>query len=656
MNISAPRKYTAFISYRHADNAEPGRQWATWLHHSLETYEVPPDLVGKTNLCGEPLPASLYPVFRDEVELPANADLTSQIKAALENSALLIVLCSPRAVASPFVADEIRYFKKLGRADRILAFIIDGEPNVADDLAKQQAGFRPDMECFPESLRYGVARSDGSIDWTSRSEPIAADVRPEGKAGQGFTNSVVYGQVLLAKANLSAGEAKQRARDYETRLALAKLKVIAGALGVPLGELTQRDKAYQLEKEQQRARILRRWLVVVGMLAILAVAAAACALWEQQRAVKARVQAEDLVDFLVSNLEEKLQPLVDVKLLGSINSRVETYYDISGKLEAQSDLALWNRATLYRNNGDLFRARGDNNGAITQYNQSLGILDELFKRNSGNSNCLAGLQLVYLKLGNVLQTQGLNQEAAKQFQLCQEVLQKLTRQYPEDLQYQWDQSTLYNSLGYLSRTNDLVKALQFFSDSLAIRSRLAALAPTNIQWQIELTSSHNNVGDVLLDQHKWAEALAHYQASLDLREAVADAAPQNHKLQSGLAFSYDRIGDFLSKTNNPQNDFGAALAYFQKSQVIREKLLKQDPENMNFQFGVWLSHYYQATAYLGLRRFDLAQFNAVAASNICQLALIKSPHHAQFLEASGQTAALFANLQSACEIKNKSNP
>lgn len=29
------RGYAFFISYRHADNKDPARQWASWLHHSL---------------------------------------------------------------------------------------------------------------------------------------------------------------------------------------------------------------------------------------------------------------------------------------------------------------------------------------------------------------------------------------------------------------------------------------------------------------------------------------------------------------------------------------------------------------------------------------------------------------------------------------------
>src|SRR5881392_3881747 len=106
------RRYAVFLSYRHADNKEPGRQWATWLHQILESYEVPTDLIGSTNRQGEPIPESLYPVFRDEEELPADADLTQNIRRALENSRLLVVLCSPGAVASRFVAEEIRYFKE----------------------------------------------------------------------------------------------------------------------------------------------------------------------------------------------------------------------------------------------------------------------------------------------------------------------------------------------------------------------------------------------------------------------------------------------------------------------------------------------------------------------------------------------------------------
>lgn len=138
------RHYAVFISYRHADNVEAGRKWASWLHERLETFEVPADFVGKPNQRGQPIPASLYPVFRDEEELPADADLSQNITHALDHSGMMVVLCSPRAVQSRYVADEIRYFKERGHADRILALMLDGEPNASDDLSKGSA-----LECFP---------------------------------------------------------------------------------------------------------------------------------------------------------------------------------------------------------------------------------------------------------------------------------------------------------------------------------------------------------------------------------------------------------------------------------------------------------------------------------------------------------------------------
>ena len=279
-----PRQYTVFLSYRHADNREAGRQWATWLHQMLETYEVPLELVGTPNSRGEPIPSTLYPVFRDEEELPADADLTKNVQRALEKSGLLLVLCSPRAVDSRFVAEEIRYFKELGRSDRIIALMIDGEPNASDDRAKQSSGIGAERECLPEPLRFGVARADGSVDWSARTEPIAADARPGGQPVQGWTTAAAFRDTLERENKLSLREIKDAVHEYEQRLNLAKLKVIAGALAVPLGTLSQRDKAMQLRKAQQRARVLRRWSAILALLALVAVAGGAIAYIQRNRA------------------------------------------------------------------------------------------------------------------------------------------------------------------------------------------------------------------------------------------------------------------------------------------------------------------------------------------------------------------------------------
>lgn len=288
------RRYSAFISYRHADNTQEGRRWAEWLHRALERYVVPPDLIGTPNLRGEPIRDSLYPIFRDEDELPANADLATGIRAALEVSDHLIVLCSPRSAVSPWVRKEVREFKELGRSDRILAIIIAGEPN-ADDPAKAREGILRDEECFCEELRFGAVREDGTLDWIIGTEPTAADLRPVGTRAEGFVTAEAYREHLTLNSSLTPDKIAARTEAYRQQLDHAVSKVTAGLLGVPLGQLKDRDAAHRAALAEAATARLRIFIVVITGLAIAALALAVFGLWQMVVARDAELLAQDQV-------------------------------------------------------------------------------------------------------------------------------------------------------------------------------------------------------------------------------------------------------------------------------------------------------------------------------------------------------------------------
>jgi len=270
MESSPPlRSFWCFISYRHADNAEQGRQWATWLHQQIETYEVPADLVGTVNGRGDTIPERIFPVFRDEEELPADADLASPIFRALDASKFLVVLCSPRAVQSNYVAEEITYYKKIGRSDRVLAALLHGMPGGGE------------QECFPKPLQHPVD-AEGRLIESQRAEPIAADFRLA-DGSEGWTSPEAYRQALSLTGS-KAGEVERLVGDYRKSMELAKLKIIAGVLGIPLGTLTQRDKVYQLEKERRRVRIFRRVAAAMAVLLVAAIAGGIFAMAKKKEA------------------------------------------------------------------------------------------------------------------------------------------------------------------------------------------------------------------------------------------------------------------------------------------------------------------------------------------------------------------------------------
>jgi eukaryotic-like serine/threonine-protein kinase len=119
-------KYKAFISYSHQD-----KKWGDWLHKKLETYRVSKGLIGKQTGVGV-VPKRLFPIFRDREELPTSSKLGEVIAQALQESSHLVIICSPRSAKSQWVNEEIKYFKRLGKAERILCLIVDGEPYGAD--------------------------------------------------------------------------------------------------------------------------------------------------------------------------------------------------------------------------------------------------------------------------------------------------------------------------------------------------------------------------------------------------------------------------------------------------------------------------------------------------------------------------------------------
>lgn len=71
-----------------------------WLHHALETYRLPRQLVGTESPFG-PVPRRLPPVFRDRDELPASGDLGANLRAALADSASRSCCAQPQGCQIP---------------------------------------------------------------------------------------------------------------------------------------------------------------------------------------------------------------------------------------------------------------------------------------------------------------------------------------------------------------------------------------------------------------------------------------------------------------------------------------------------------------------------------------------------------------------------
>lgn len=231
-------RYSAFISYNHRDQMH-----ARWLHRMLEGYRLPKHLRDAETPLGV-IGARLPPVFRDRDELAASTDLAQSVRDALLVSHALIVICSPNSAASRWVNEEIRTFIALGRRDRIISLVVDGQPGSRD----------PASDSFPPALFEGVD-----------TEPLAADLR---KAADGPND--------------------------------AKLKVIAALLAVPFDELRQREAARRQRRLMLVASVSGVLALAMSGLAVLALVSRNEAIEQRDLARQRSITAQRTVDFVKS--------------------------------------------------------------------------------------------------------------------------------------------------------------------------------------------------------------------------------------------------------------------------------------------------------------------------------------------------------------------
>lgn len=292
----ADARYSAFISYNHRDKA-----WATWLHRGLERYRIPRALRGRETRLGK-LRDRLPPVFRDRDELAASGDLAASVRAGLEAAATLVVICSPDAARSRWVNEEIRIFIDWGRGDAIRLIIVGGDPNAAD----------PVKESLPPALRVLPA------------EPLAADAR---KGMDGPTD--------------------------------ARLKIIAGVLGVPFDELRRREAQRRVRRLTLLAAAATAGLVLTSGLAAFALISRAEAVRQRTLAERRTLTAERTLDFVKSMfrvsdpLEAKGAEISAREVVDRAAVRLES--GLTDQPAVRADLGL-TLAEVYRTMGLLPRA------------------------------------------------------------------------------------------------------------------------------------------------------------------------------------------------------------------------------------------------------------------------------------------------------------
>jgi tetratricopeptide (TPR) repeat protein len=500
-------RYTAFLSYSHQDAAAAGR-----LHRRLETYRIPRRLVGTASPRG-PVSRRLWPIFRDREELPAATDLSETVHAALAQSGALIILCSPHAAASLWVAEEIETFRRLHPDRPILAAILEGDP--------------PD--CFPKALRaYG---QDGT--WH---EPLATDLRP-GRDGRH----------------------------------LGLLKLVAGIAGIGLDDLVQRDAS----------RRVRRITAVTGaaiIAALIMATLAVVALQARREADRQRAEAEGLIEFMLTDVRNKLRSVGRLDVMKEVNVRALGYYLRDSSVTDRSAASLLQRARILHAIGEDEVSFAHLDRALTTFLEAHRITSAQMARTPSDPQTLLDHGRSEYWIGRVAEIRQDWQIARHQYDLFAETIRRLIAIAPNNPTYMmelaWSEVDRGNVLLY-GTPRDAAGAQTAYRTAvewfrLAWRAR-----PSDTDAPRVLANAYGWLADSFFVRDRWGESLEARERQYRLVERLFRSDPDNADNIFRFALARRAIAQSLVRTgqvDRARRELSAAFAF-------ANQLSARDPSN-----------------------------------------------------------------------------
>lgn len=372
----------------------------------------------------------------------------------------------------------------------------------------------------------------------------------------------------------------------------------AAELGVELkrfqnGQLVaaHRYTAWQLARRWIRRR---RAPVAVGLIAIAALgvggilsvrrivaeeervsAALALAEHHHTEAVQRGADAERLLDFMIFQLHDKLQPLGRLELLAGLAQTMQTYYRDH---DASSPEDQRRRARARSNLGNVLQAKGDAPGALREHEAALDTLTALAARAPLDRTLQFDLANSLIAVSKQRMTVGKGLEALDAAMRAAELAERLRTTAPDRGAASRLVVAARVEVGHRQEERGEIGAsIATYRSALEVASALAA--SSGVEDDAALVSlCRENIGDQLMAQGNVTAALVEYRTALAIDTAAAARHPDDTNLENRLVLGYVKVGDAL----RAHEEHDAAVAIYRQAQSVARTLSARDPENTSW--------------------------------------------------------------------------
>jgi tetratricopeptide (TPR) repeat protein len=410
----------------------------------------------------------------------------------------------------------VREFQRLGGGERIHCLIVD-----------DGSGGATPAPCFPSAL--------SERPWSSAApgEPIAADARYSGDG----------------KAN-------------------ARLKLIAGILGISYDKLVQRDHQRGYRRMAMTAAAAVLALAVLTTFTIITITS-------RRDAEAQRSHAEGLVEFMLGDLRTRLAPEGRLATLDAVGKEALDYYEAQDPATLDDD-ALARRARALQLIGQVYEERGRLDYALGVFRQAADSTAEMLARDEANPQRIFDHAQSVFGVGLIAWRRGRVNDAEAAFRAYMALAERLVAIDPANADWQAEIGYASSNLGTLllseSRANE---AAPRFEAALKVAQALARETPSSVALQYELGQSHAWLADARWHQGRLQAAIAEREAEVAIYQDILATDPRNGDARAGLLVAEHKLGGLSFS----RGQLSLALSQLRRATALAHELLADDPDS-----------------------------------------------------------------------------
>lgn len=345
-------------------------------------------------------------------------------------------------------------------------------------------------------------------------------------------------------------------------------------------------------KARRRKNLGRGVMFVIMMLALLAIVLGLSAMSAKKQAQERRLEAEGLMGYMLGDFLDSLKQIGKLDLLDSVGEKALSYFAKSDE-EDLSPTALTQRARALQVIATNRIDRGNPKAAQEPLEFGRKTLLKQLAENPNDQQVLKNLGENAFWIAQIHLDKGELAEASIYYHLYQDYSGQLAKIDPTNVEWWIEQSYAHVNLGMVAQNlRDFQKANTEFQRALELKKKALEKRPLD---RTLITSIGNNLlwlGTVNQRRGELTLAMEKYQESIEIVNSLYQTNPAEGALAGDLSRAYLNLGGVKRALGLAQE---ARNAYIEAIKPLA-KILQEEPENRTLaasllweELDVWIS-------------------------------------------------------------------